>query len=427
MKRYSIYIFFLFVLMLVFAACGNNAASAPSIEMPPVPEHGGIGIRVISAQEWYEEHPEVVASYFRADRSEHYSYLDMNPYKRVLFEGFGFHFDYNSPRSHRFAMESTDETGRYAFRTRANCFACKSANYPAIAEYMGVAFYSTPFEELRDLMTQPVSCFNCHGNEPGTARVMSQFVHTAFPDISMVSPGSASCAQCHIEYHFDPVTWEVVLPYSGLRSMYPVDALYYFNNVARMPDDHPLFPGRPFADYVNPRSGVRQIKVQHPEFEAVYGRGAIHNSLSPVGYAFSCADCHMPHAESPEGVPYRDHGKISPLNNLQLLEGTCAACHIDLYAEVRAIQAEYYPAIHGLGNHLADLMERLVLAVESGNHTEETLDEIRYTFRNAQFFWDWAVSENSNGAHNSRLIFATMEYGWEYAREVEALLEQIGH
>lgn len=421
MKRRVLYILFSVALMLLVAGCGRNANNAPSIELPPVPEHGGVGIRVISAQEWYSDHPEVVASYFRADRSVHYSYLEMNPYKRVLFEGFGFALDYNSPRSHRFAMDSTDDTGRYPFRTRANCFACKSANYPAVAEYMGIEFYSTPFEDLRHLMTQPISCFNCHGNEPGTPRVMAQYVHTAFPDISMVSPGSASCAQCHIEYHFDPVSWEVILPYSGLGSMHPVDTLNYFNTVARMPD------GRPFADYTNPRSGVRQIKVQHPEFEAVYGRGAVHNSMSPVGMAFSCADCHMPHSESPQGVPYRDHGKISPLNNLQLIESTCSACHVDLYAEVRAIQADYYPAIHGLGSHLADLMERLVLAVDSGNHSEATLDEIRYTFRNAQFFWDWAVSENSNGAHNSRLIFSTMEYGWEYARDVEALLEQIGH
>jgi nitrite reductase (cytochrome c-552) len=406
--------------MLFLAGCG--APAAPSIELPPVPEHGGVGIQVISAQEWYEEHPEIVASYFMADRSEHKSYLELNPYKRVLFEGFGFALDYNSPRSHRFAMESTDETGRYPFRTRSNCFACKSANYPAIAEEMGIEFYSTPFEDLRELMTQPVSCFNCHGNEPGEPRVMHAYVHTAFPDIGQVSPGSAACAQCHIEYHFDPETWEVILPFTdGLTSMYPTDVLAYFNTVATMPD------GRPFADYTNPRSGVRQIKVQHPDFETLYSRGSMHNSLHPdPTMAFSCADCHMPDAVSEDGVEYRSHNFISPSRNPDLIASSCSVCHDDVIAEIEAIQAEYYPAVHGLGNHLADLMERLVLAVDSGEHSEETLDEIRYTFRNAQFMWDWAVSENSNGAHNSRLIFATIEYGWEYAGDVEELLDAIG-
>ncbi|MCL2855499.1 MAG: ammonia-forming cytochrome c nitrite reductase subunit c552 [Defluviitaleaceae bacterium] len=419
MKKRLLYIVALIALGALLVACG-----APRVDLPPVPDHGGIGVRVISATEWYDYHPEVVTSFFNSDRTEFYSYLELNPYKRVLFEGFGFALDYNSPRNHTFAMEGLDMTGRYGFRARSNCFTCKSANYPAIREYMGVEFYAVPFEEMRAMMTQPVSCFNCHGNEPGVARAMAPYLHAALPtfEIAMISPGSIACAQCHVEYHFDPNTFEVILPWQGgLATMYPTDVLYYFNNIAR-----DATGTLAFADYVNPRSGVRQIKVQHPEFETIYGRGAVHNSLAPLGMAFSCADCHMPHAEA-RGVEYRSHNWVSPLNSPELIAGSCAACHTDLYSEVRAIQARYYPAIHGFGQHLAELMERLVLAVESGRHSEATLDEIRYTFRNAQFFWDWVVSENSNGAHNSRLLFRTMEYGWDYAREVERLLQQIGH
>lgn len=420
MVKRILYIPFLVVLVLFIVGC----ASAPTVDLPPIPEHGGIGVRVISATEWFDYHPEVVASFLRNYDNDHfYCYLELNPYKRVLFEGFGFALAYNSPRAHVFSMEGLDITGRYPFRTRANCFACKSANYPAVREYLGVEFYSRPFEELRELMTQPVSCFNCHGNEPPEARVMAQYLLAALPpdQIGMISAGSTTCAQCHLEYHFDPVTFEVIIPFSSLETMYPTEVLNYFNTIATMPD------GRPFADYVNPRSGVRQIKVQHPEFETVYGRGSFHNSLAPIGMAFSCADCHMPPSESPEGVPYRSHEWMSPFSDPHLIQNSCAACHVDLYSEVREIQALYYTRVHSLGQHLADLMERLVLAVESDNHTEDTLDEIRYTFRNAQFFWDWVVSENSNGAHNSRLLFTTLEYGWEYANEVEFLLEQIGH
>jgi hypothetical protein len=137
MRKYILCVLFLIGAILMVTAC-EAAPDAPSIELPPVPEHGGVGIRVISAQEWYDEHPEIVASYFAADRSGLYSYLELNPYKRTLFEGFGFALEYNKPRSHRFSMESTDITGRYPFRTRANCFACKSANNPAVAEYMGI-------------------------------------------------------------------------------------------------------------------------------------------------------------------------------------------------------------------------------------------------------------------------------------------------
>lgn len=419
MRKKILYLLTLSALALFVTGC---ITEAPFVERPDTPEHHGIGVRVISAEEWFDQHPEVVASYFRNYyNDEIYCYLELNPYKRVLFEGFGFALAYNSPRGHVYSMVGLDETGRYPFRARANCFACKSANYPAVRDYMGIEFYSTPFEDLRALMTQPVSCFNCHGNEPGVPRVMAQYVIDALPDINLVSAASTTCAQCHVEYHFDPVTFEIILPFSDLASMYPTEVLNYFNTVATMPD------GRPFADYVNPRSGVRQIKVQHPEFETVYGRGSVHNSMMPPLMAFSCADCHMPDSVSAEGVEYRSHEWMSPLSSPTLVANSCAACHADLYTEVREIQAIYYTKVHSLGNHLGDLMERLVLAVDSGDHTEETLDEIRYTFRNAQFFWDWVVSENSNGAHNSSLLFATLEYGWEYAHVVEELLDNIGH
>ncbi|MDR2166655.1 MAG: ammonia-forming cytochrome c nitrite reductase subunit c552 [Clostridiales bacterium] len=426
MKKRILYILALAALAMLITAC----AGAPRVDLPPIPEHGGIGVVVISATEWFDEHPDVVASYLRNyDNDYFYSYLEINPYMRVLFEGFGFALDYNSPRGHTFSMVGLDATGRYPFRLRANCFACKSANYPAVREAMGLDFYSVPFEELRSVMTQPVSCFNCHGNEPGEPRAMAVYVHNALPEaLGMgVSPASLACAQCHVEYYFVPNSFEVKLPYASMLDMYPTAVLHYYNYYSLMPADHPTAPGRPFADYVNPRSGVRQIKVQHPEFETIYGRGAIHNSLAPMGMAFSCADCHMPRSENRAGVPYISHEWMSPFSNPQLIAGTCADCHGDLEGEVRAIQAEYMTRIHSLGNHLAELMERLVVAVESGRHTEATLDEIRYTFRNAQFFWDWVVSENSNGAHNSRLLFRTMEYSWDYAREVEALLNQIGH
>jgi nitrite reductase (cytochrome c-552) len=335
-------------------------------------------------------------------------------------------------------MISTDNTLRPALR--ANCFACKSANYPAVRDYMGIEFYSTPFEELRDLMTQPVSCFNCHGNEPGDPTVMAHYLKWALGDyMNEVSMASASCAQCHIEYHFDQVNWEVVVPWGQMinpnmtleDSMYPTNILANFNNTT---DEHIRRVGHdgedPFADFTNPRSGVRLVKVQHPEFETLYGRYAVHNSLAPNLMARSCADCHMPPSEAEDGTPYISHNWTSPLNNMQMLQGDCFACHGDnLVTEVREIQAMYVDRLHspeGLGPRLADQVERLVLAVESGEFSDEELREIRETFRSAQFFWDFAISENSNGAHNSRLIFQVIDYGFEQTDLIETQLVELG-
>jgi len=74
MKQRILYIVALSALVLLLAACG-----APRVELSPIPEHSGIGVVVISAAEWFDEHPEVVTSYLRNDRNEHYSYLERNP------------------------------------------------------------------------------------------------------------------------------------------------------------------------------------------------------------------------------------------------------------------------------------------------------------------------------------------------------------
>jgi nitrite reductase (cytochrome c-552) len=391
--------------------------------------NGFAGMTVISAEEWFDFHPDVVDSYMRNfDNDQMYSYLELNPYKRILFEGFGFQHMYNSPRGHVFSLVDTDNTLRPTLRS--NCFACKSANYPVIRAEMGMEFYATPFEDLRSVMSQPISCFNCHGNDPGVAQVTHPYLAAVLehPSFNGVSMGSASCAQCHIEYHFHQETWEVIVPWATMADMHPVAMLATFNT---LDPNNPGHDGEmPYADYTNPRSGVRQIKVQHPEFETLYSEGAPHNSLRSAPMGFSCADCHMPREVNDEGTPYISHEWMSPLNNMQLIQGTCFACHNDLYSQVRDIQADYWSRLHdadtGLGPLLEQLMERLVLAVESGDQSEETLDEIRSYFRNAQFFWDFAISENSNAAHNPTLIFSTIDNGFDYARTVEGLLNDIG-
>ena len=49
------------------------------------------------------------------------------------------------------------------------------------------------------------------------------------------------------------------------------------------------------------------------------------------------------------------------------------------------------------------MTEKLALAVESGEYTEEELNGIRAVARDAQFYWDFVFVENSEGAHNSAL------------------------
>ena len=85
------------------------------------------------------------------------------------------------------------------------------------------------------------------------------------------------------------------------------------------------------------------------------------------------------------------------------MENTCAQCHTDLTGQVRAIQQETERRTYAVGYLLEGLTEKLALAVESGEYTEEELNDIRAVARDAQFYWDFVFVENSEGAHNSAL------------------------
>jgi len=422
MKRFGALASVLLVAALVIgiAACTSGigrgqAAVVTGARTVRVMEFG-TPVAVIGAAQWAMAHPDIHASYMRNfENNVLYSYVEMFPYISILYEGFGFAFDYNNPRGHVFSMISTDATTRP--KAYASCFACKSPNFIALIN-SGMNVWNVPFDELRSQMVEPVSCFNCHGNQPGTLMVTHLYLVEALgEDFFSHDPRSLSCAQCHVEYYFHPTTREVILPYRTLEGMHPTAILNYFNNL--------YFDGVLFADFVNPRSGVRQLKLQHPEFETVYGVGSVHNTRMPGPMAFSCSDCHMGTGINALGQSYVNHFWQSPLNNPTLIASSCAQCHGDLATEVRAIQRLAQGRLHDIGMSLAGLMEELVLAVNSGRHSEETLNVIRHTFRNAQFYWDFVMSENSNGAHNSRLTHYSLDRAEELKNDVITLLAQL--
>lgn len=118
-------------------------------------------------------------------------------------------------------------------------------------------------------------CYNCHANTPGELVVTRTYLADAMgDDFTALNAETASCAQCHVEYYSAPETKAVTLPYSNMETMHSDSILAFFEESN-------------FADYTNPRTGVKQIKVQHPEFETYMGKDSVHSSI------FSCADCHM--------------------------------------------------------------------------------------------------------------------------------------
>ena len=409
------------LLALSFCACQNDTADSQSgglldaiggekekVHTVQVVKTGS-GITVMTAEDWADKYPEIYASYMENnDNTAIHEYTVDYPMLPVVYEGMAFSKFYGSARGHTYTVEDVTSTGRP--HALANCFTCKTPDYTAMVNEMGDAAYQLKFDDVLAEINEPISCYNCHANTGDELVVTHTYLSDAMgEDLMSVAAEDLSCGQCHVEYYFDPATKATTLPYQNLATMTPDAILDYFNRT--------IVDGQVFADYVNPRSGVRQIKVQHPEFETYLGEGSIHAG------EFTCADCHMGEAVAEDGTTYISHNWISPLENEALMENTCAECHTNLTAEVREIQAESERRTYAIGYLLEGLTEKLVLASQSGEYTDAELDAIRMAARNAQFYWDFVMVENAEGAHNSALTRECLDKAEALANEAMSMFK----
>jgi len=418
MKRYISLIMGLTVLALMVGVAGCSkpgptiTPGALAAQAPKVIQTGS-GVTVKTASDWASAHPDIYASYMKnGENSEFYSYPEAYPMIQTLYEGMAFSRFYNSARGHVYTVQDLDATGRpHPF---ANCFTCKTPNFTATAIELGAAAYSVAYDEVKERFTEPVSCFNCHANDAASLTVTHTYLSDALgQDLLSVSPAKLACAQCHVEYYFDPATRATTLPYSSLSVMNPDEILAYYNNPANFSNNIA------FADYTNPRSGVRQIKVQHPEFETFMGEGGVHANQ------FNCSTCHMGTAVNSRGKAYTSHEWKSPLQNPNLVKSNCASCHTDLAADIGKIQEKTHGRLAEIGQSLVELTEGLVAAVGTGRYSDENLNAIRKVARDAQFYWDFVFVENSDGAHNSRLTYKCLDKSESLVNEAKTLLTSL--
>jgi len=349
------------------------------------------GVTVMHAAEWEEQYPEIYASLMKnQENDEIVNYLEVYPQLVTLYEPYGFSKCYGSARGHFYDVDDILETGRP--HALANCWTCKTPDFTNLVNEMGPEAYQLSFDEVRELVEEGISCYSCHANTPGEITITHTYAIDAVgEDFDKIPAATLACGQCHNEYFFYPGTMATTLPHDSIESMAPEAILNFYNTV--MVDEN----GLGFADYTNPRTGVRQIKVQHPELETFLGKGSIHASQ------FTCADCHMGTVVAEDGSTYPNHYLTSPLDNPGLIEAECAKCHQDLVAEVHAVQEKIVERTTEVSDKLVELTETLATAVESGEYSEEELDAIRAVARDAQFYWDFVFVENAEGAHNPSL------------------------
>ncbi|MBR0352656.1 MAG: ammonia-forming cytochrome c nitrite reductase subunit c552 [Oscillospiraceae bacterium] len=387
------------------AADGTSVLAAKKVQT-----HSGV--TVIHADDWKEQYPNEYNTWaMTAESDEIEDYLESYPMLRTLYEGYGFAIDYGSARGHFYDVKDIEATGRP--HSLANCWTCKTPDFTNMVNEMGVEAYQLSWTDVQKEIVDPISCYSCHANTPGEITITHTYwIDAVGEDFDRIDAANLACGQCHNEYYFAPDTKATTIAHNSLESMDPAAILAFFNDGANFSN------GVMFADWTNPRTGVKQIKVQHPEFETFLGKGSQHAN------DFTCADCHMPDAVDENGNPYKSHNLISPLDNPELIENTCSECHADLVKEVKEVQEAVEARTNEIGYKLQDLTEKLASAVESG-YSDTDLAQIRFLARDAQFYWDFVFVENAEGAHNPTLTYECLDKAEELCSKALALIDAL--
>ena len=392
------------------------------VETPAADEYG-----VVTADSWKDAYPNQYATYKENEAnspdSGKHNYLELYPALNTMYKGYAFALGYDEASSHLYTLKSVSETPRTTQKEQmANCITCKTPQFTRLVETEGDEVYTRKFNDTIGQFTEPISCYNCHENDPQTLNVTGQyFVKSLGPDYgedSAAPMGAQVCGQCHNEYYFDPETKVTSNPYTGLEAMTPDAILAYYDEMG-------------FKDWAHKDTLAPMIKVQHPEFETIYG--CKQTNMAKQGY--SCSDCHMGKATAEDGTEYTSHNWISPLENQELLDSTCSSCHTDLKGQVAAWQAEEEERVTAISEKIEDMTNKIaakyadeisaIKAAEEAGNTQapsEELAALQKLQRNAQFYWDFVMVENSEGVHNPELTMETLDKAEAAADEALAML-----
>lgn len=339
-------------------------------------------------------------------------YLDEDSRQVILFAGYGFSKDYLQARGHYYALTDVNETSRIKVPYNAGtCMTCKSTDVPRLMAGMGVeAFYAANFHDLKQQISHPIGCQDCHDPQTLKLRITRPALKEAFAamgkDINQASHQemrSLVCAQCHVEYYFktEPRNY---LTFPWTKGTTVEDMIVYYDEYD-------------FADYIHPVSGTRIVKPQHPDYELFLT--GIH---SYVG--LSCADCHMPY-KSEGGIKFTDHHVQSPLLNIA---NSCFICHRwsedQIRHRVEAIQDKVQNATWQTEEALVKAHFDIAAAMQAGV-AEEQLAEARSLVRHAQFRWDYISASNGMGFHSPQESMRILGDSLNQAQEARLIVTRL--
>lgn len=341
----------------------------------------------------------------------------------ILWAGYAFSRNYNTPRGHKHCIEDLTKilrTGNPGIdgdkdMQPATCWTCKGPDVPRMMRELGGDvfkpgnFYHKRWSELGGEIVNTIGCSDCHDARTMELRPARPALYEAWQrrglDVRQASHQemrSLVCAQCHTEYYFDKETDYLNFPQDfGLTIE---DAEKYYDSIG-------------FYDYIHPLSKVPILKAQHPGYEM--SKQGIHGQRG-----VSCADCHMPYM-SEGGVKFTDHHIMSPLAHI---DRTCQVCHRQdaevLRQNVYDRQEMTREKRTRLEKELATAHIEAAFAWEKGA-TEAEMKPVLQLIRSSQWRWDYGFASHGASFHAPHEVMRLFSDGLIQVQEARLLISKI--
>ena len=338
------------------------------------------------------------------------SALDKFPYMRTLWEGMPFSKEYNENRGHVYALTDVKKIKRVNDKTPLTCMTCKSPQVPRAIKEMGDGYYKANFLQNKDKFVYSISCADCHNPKTMeltiTRPALKEALQRQGKDLSRLTRQEMRtlvCAQCHVEYYFEPGTGKLTFPWDKGTEPEQMYAYYQEKN---------------FKDWDHPKSKDPMLKAQHPEYE--FFQGSTHQSAG-----VACADCHMPYKMSGT-TKFSSHWVTSPLKTMKESCSNCHGADLDKLKErVFYTQDKVKDSLDRAGNANAEAIKAINEAMNTPGVNDADLKKARDLHREAQFYWDLVSAENSLGFHNPSKALSTLAKSIDLARQAKEAADAV--
>ena len=469
-----VYVAIIVVVALVTAgvmALGQNVMERRAEGERAVFEVVDLNENTVDPAEWGKNFPRQYDGYKRTvdtertrfGGSEAFDRLEVDPYLKTIFDGYGFALEFNEERGHAYTLIDQEESKRITeIDQPGSCLHCHASNTVAYYE-AGVeagapaaddepftdpvrteavlrgfeVVNALPYEEANALVEHPVACIDCHDPETMNLRVTkpgfiigiralaaSEEELPHLPSIERWREGDRAepydpnveasrqemrtfvCGQCHVEYYFKGEQKQLTYPWqNGIGAD---DIEKYYDEVGQSDWEHGI-------------TGAGVLKAQHPEFEmwntGIHARSGV-----------ACADCHMPY-EREGALKYSDHHVRSPLLNIG---NSCGTCHLydeeEILGRAETIQARTREMLDTAEVATVDLINAIAAAQEAGATDDQLAGAYDYQ-RKAQWRADFVNAENSMGFHSpqesARLLVASVNNARLGMIEVDRVMSEL--